>query len=275
MPVQTGTEVVNSDKIFNTTSNSTSNYTSGLVNPWYDYYKNARDKFGGMAQKTPAWTHGLMMWLAWTLCGVTQLVSARYMGTHYVGRVRLHMTSGAFMCMLTLLAALFAWSNSNFELKINYHSITGLIVVVQMPFAFVIAFGAYSTRYGFGEWNVKFVEMLSDIHKYHGYTLIGISQVAVCMGLAFYLINLGKTFAAIGFIVANLALFGAVIAWLEVNLQKTLSAPKIKLISSDKVMSQNEFLTLLKEGRMLAILEGQVLDLEPYIGYHPGGMFVL
>lgn len=86
--------------------------SSNYTNPWYDAYKNARNKFGDIAQKTPPYTHGIMMWCAWTLCGIAQVVSARYMGIYYVGRVRLHMVSGIFTCMLASLAFLFAWSNA-------------------------------------------------------------------------------------------------------------------------------------------------------------------
>jgi len=107
-------------------SNSTMNYT----NPWYDAYRNARDKFGNMAQKTPPYTHGIMMWCAWTLCGIAQVVSARYMGIYYEGRVRLHMVSGVFTCMLASLAFLFAWSNADFEFKLSYHSIAGYSIIV-------------------------------------------------------------------------------------------------------------------------------------------------
>jgi hypothetical protein len=32
---------------------------------------------------------------------------------------------------------------------------------------------------------------------------------------------------------------------------------------------------MIKEGRMLVILEGLVLDIEPFVYYHPGGSFVL
>lgn len=32
---------------------------------------------------------------------------------------------------------------------------------------------------------------------------------------------------------------------------------------------------MLMEGRMLVILEGMILDIEPFIYYHPGGQYVL
>jgi len=135
--------------------------------------------------------------------------------------------------------------------------------------------GAYSLRYGYGEWNVKFVEMISSIHKWHGYGLLVLSQVAVSLGLAYYLIGLGKKGAAIGLILGNFAVVSALIAYLEIQLQTTLSAPKTALTSSDKVISKEEFIKMVREGKQLAILEGMVLDLEPFIYYHPGGMFVL
>lgn len=54
-----------------------------------------------------------------------------------------------------------------------------------------------------------------------------------------------------------------------------LDAPQIKLSSEAKSITADAFNSMIKEGRMLVILEGYVLDLEPYLSFHPGGAFVL
>jgi hypothetical protein len=121
----TGTEVLNQ------TSNSTNSTTvPGIVNPWYDYYQGYRDRFKYMITDVPPYVHGVMMWFAWTFFGLVQLVSGRYMGFYYIGRVRLHMVAGMFIFTLAFMAALFAWSNAGFDFHWTYHSITGSIVLV-------------------------------------------------------------------------------------------------------------------------------------------------
>lgn len=94
--------------------------------------------------------------------------------------------------------------------------------------------------------------------------------------MAYYLIKSGKKGLAIGLIVGNFVLFASVITSLEVLYQKKIKEPLIKL--TDLIanhISVAEFDKMVLEGRMLMILEGFVLDIEPYLYYHPGGVFVL
>jgi hypothetical protein len=71
--------------------------------------------------------------------------------------------------------------------------------------------------------------MINTVHKFHSYSLLAISQVAVSMGFAYYLLGQDQLGLAIGLICGNLVLVGALIFWLESDLQKKLNEPKTPL----------------------------------------------
>lgn len=77
----------------------------------------------------PAYVHGIIMWLAWTVCGLLQVISARYMATHYEWRVKLHNLSGWLTVALVVFGFGLAFINADFQLKYNFHSIAGLVTI--------------------------------------------------------------------------------------------------------------------------------------------------
>lgn len=197
------------------------------------------------------------------------------MGTFYEWRTYLHQVSGWLTVFLSFTAVGFAYMNTGYTLRLNYHSISGLVTASQIPIVAILAMIAQSSRYSVTEWSTNFVRTMSDVHKYHGYVVIGLSQVTVSLGMGYYLFSAGKRGLAIGLIVGNLVLFAAVIATFEVLKQQALKDPQTKLSGEAKTITASEFDKMIKEGRMLVILEGYVLDIEPYIAFHPGGAFVL
>lgn len=73
----------------------------------------------------------------------------------------------------------------------------------------------------------------------------------------------------------NAALFAGVIATFEILSQHNSQQPMIMMTKSEIYISPERLSYLLSQGRMLVILESQVLDVEPFTAYHPGGVFVL
>jgi hypothetical protein len=84
----------------------------------------------------------------------------------------------------------------------------------------VVAVFASTARYGLAEWDTSFVNLITSIHKYHGYAVIAISQITVSLGMAFYLTSAGNRGLAIGFSVGNAVLFAGVIATFEIIKQR-------------------------------------------------------
>ena len=121
------------------------------------------------------YAHGIFMWVAFTVCGLLQIISARYMGTFYEWRTYLHQVSGWLMVFLSFTAVGFAYMNAGYTLRLNYHSISGLATASQIPIVAILAMIAQSSRYSPTEWSTNFVRTMSDVHKYHGYAVIGLS----------------------------------------------------------------------------------------------------
>jgi nitrate reductase gamma subunit len=93
------------------------------------------------------------MWIAWTVCGLLQVISARYMGTSYEWRVKLHNLSGWLTVAFAFFGFILAYINSDFKLTFNFHSIAGLVTLAQVPIVALVAMFASMKRYGTYEWD--------------------------------------------------------------------------------------------------------------------------
>ena len=113
---------------------------------WMDKIKNT---VGGV----PQYVHGIVMWIAWTVCGLLQVISARYMGTSYEWRVKLHNLSGWLTVALAVFGFMLAYINADFKLTFNFHSIAGLVTIAQVPIVALVAMFASMARYGTYEWD--------------------------------------------------------------------------------------------------------------------------
>lgn len=156
------------------------------------------------------------MWVSWTVCGLTAFISSRYMGSLYEWRMLIHQVSGMTAIVGATMAVVSQFARNGWELVVTYHSVAGLITATQIPILAGLAFATYLLRYSTDEWNVKLVLTISDIHKYHGYTILGLSQITVTMGLAYYILQWGKVGLAIGLMVGNILLVGGLIALFEI-----------------------------------------------------------
>jgi hypothetical protein len=84
--------------------------------------------------------------------------------------------------------------------------------------------------------------MVRNAHKYHGYAVTAITQIAVSVGIAHYLNKHGKPALAVGGMLANLGFFGGVIATLEYKYRQALEQPLIKKLQpSTTTISVSEF----------------------------------
>ena len=123
-------------------------------------------------------------------------------------------------------------------------------------------------------WKTDSVLKLGRIHRYFAYALIIFSQVVITTGIIWYFDRTKAIFKGILCAALNLGAFVIPILIGEILHRRKLQQFEAfnKLPTS---MSQNEFNSLLKEGRKLVILDELVLDLSPFISRHPGGRFVL
>jgi len=71
-----------------------------------------------------------MMWVSWTVCGLTSFISARYMGALYEYRMIIHYVSGSTAITFSTMAVVSQFYRNNFEFVPNYHSISGLVTAI-------------------------------------------------------------------------------------------------------------------------------------------------
>lgn len=130
------------------------------------------------------------MWFSWTLLGLIQIVSARYMGKNYQWRLKIHQVTGWLGVIFSMLSGGAIFIYAGYKINVNYHSITGLFTLAQIPVIAAIGIIGSMARYGQAEWKVNFVQLMSDIHKYHSYAMIGLTQLTMSMGTAYYMLSI-------------------------------------------------------------------------------------
>jgi hypothetical protein len=168
-----------------------------------------------------------------------------------------------------------AWQQRKHRLMVQYHPCTGFatffiaIVVIIMGMVTML-----KRKFIAKDWQTKNVVWWAYLHSYVAYFLIFLSQVAVTLGIAIYW--KGTLQLPYGILLCCLNFFGfwGFLIFAELRHRKILARedPFTKVQVS---MSEKEFHMLVSQGRKLVILDEFVLDVEKYISWHPGGVFLL
>ena len=135
--------------------------------------------------------HGIVMWSCWTIIGLLQIYTNRYLKHFWRCRHALHSIAGTISVLLVSASALFALKKNDWTIQKTPHTIGG---VITFAFTLLIGIGGISLaivlKFSTNDWDsMKFIKG-KVFHKVLGLVLTVGSQATVAFGLkAFYKID--------------------------------------------------------------------------------------
>lgn len=155
---------------------------------------------------------------------------------------------------------------------LGYHPIIGLITFFLSLIVTVSGLHAILSK-GSGKepWSVvRETSATPNFHKFYGYFIIFIAQIAVNTGIYQYNFMLNEYYKGAGLAAANVIGFFAPLLLLEWRHRKTIKR-KVPFKRVAASMSEQLFNTKVKNGENLVILDECVLDISDFTSHHPGG----
>lgn len=228
--------------------------------------------------------HGLWMWGAWFVCGLTLLTTKRYIKKFWMAMQMLHSLLGIFVLLVTVIFAMKVSKGGLFTG--DFHNILGSAFMIITILGALTGFTASAVmRFYNGEkdWSVQEKhELVGKIHRYAGYTMLFLGNVTLATGISHYYGNIlmGDTRKALGPL--SLMVFVLLVAIFETiyRLRNRYSLRQIKpeKLEGDKKPSRRSLTSeeveeAVKAGQKLVIYDNLVLDTADYYHMHPGGKF--
>jgi flagellar biosynthesis protein FliQ len=73
--------------------------------------------------------HGWLMWTAWGIFGLLQIISNRYLMNLWRFHIWVHIISGIYILVISLVTGFLAFSKTNWQVNNNSHDVIGIIVM--------------------------------------------------------------------------------------------------------------------------------------------------
>ena len=220
--------------------------------------------------------HGLTMWISWSVLGLLQLASARYLKAQYSWYKTVHAIIGILLCLTIIMSFFVILGAEQWEFMLDeLHTIVGNITIWTGVLLTLGGITAESIRrWANMNWKTNIVTSLGKFHGYFGYLVLLLSQVAVNSGLKMFFTDRGDPSKGMTLMIINIVVYVVVLGTLEVIHQLTLRGED-SFLKHQKNMTVQEFEEEVAKGRKLVVLDELVLDVAPFISNHPGGRFVI
>jgi Cytochrome b5-like Heme/Steroid binding domain/Eukaryotic cytochrome b561 len=220
--------------------------------------------------------HGLLMWASWSLLGLVQIITNRYLRHKFKWSKRIHMISGSLLCASVITGFMFIFKvvlGGEIDLD-SVHTILGNLVVLTGT---LVTLGGFLTQFVLGfsnmQWKTNVALLIRGTHSKFAYATLLVSQAAIMTGV-FLHFSFTNPQLARTLVTCNLGAYITVLGLFEACYRLMLSKedPFRKV---DQSMTIAEFEEAVKAGKKYVVLDEYVLDVEPFLAYHPGGKFVL
>eukprot|EP00347_Sterkiella_histriomuscorum_P024123 403332230 len=214
--------------------------------------------------------HGWVMWAAWGILGLIQIISNRYLKVYWKANRIVHTLSGVSILILTLVMGLLAMQKGSWEISKLWHTLMGFIIMVAVGFIVIggIMTGVqlYAVR-----WNTQLVLRVKLGHKIFGYILIFVSQIAIVLG--------GFKWSSFSnqnnpYVIAHIVVFFLVLIVLE-GIYYRFQMNETNFVDPKNTISRADFKKRVAGGEQLVVVDDLVLDVSRFKLSHPGGKFVL
>ena len=214
--------------------------------------------------------------------GLGLLISKRYMKKTWKLSHYLHICLGYAVLILTVIMAIKVYNKATFE---SIHNVIGsLAVVLTVVVSVTGSFTAAVMQFYRGDkpWSKREkVELVARIHRYFGYLMLFVGNVAVMTGAGHYYGEKMKGDERRILGVFSMLVFCILVVIFEAiyRIRNRYSLGLVNTPSErngkSKKMSVSTVNALVNEGRKLVIFDNLVLDLNGFEKIHPGGKFNL
>ncbi|CDW77349.1 cytochrome b5-like heme steroid binding domain containing protein [Stylonychia lemnae] len=212
---------------------------------------------------------GWLQFMAWTVLGLVQVASYRYLRRYWWLNNWLHAVCGTIICLETLIIGFVGMIDGFF---ITWHVILGFAI---MGYVFLVSiFGFYVLWYqNTVQWQSAKVARLKKIKRISGYILIVLSQLAMISGVFEYNHQSPSALRSLLGILDIIVFFGI---WGAMEFYfRRHREDYVPFIDKKIEMSSEEFYDRIKRGEKLVLLNDMVLNVSKYQFNHPGGKFVI
>ena len=213
--------------------------------------------------------HGWLLWSAWSIFGLIQVSSNRYFkGACWKRTMMMHRISGMVILVLTLYYAAKAWSTLGWKVIPNLHSV---FVFPVLGLIVLIAFGGIFTRSRLRRsvWQTKGALMIKNIHKGFAYFVLIWSYFAIATGIHFYRMNPAHP-SDFPLEYLHMTVMALIVFSLEFRYQQSLKSQE-PFTKDVLTITLEDFNARIRNGEKLVLLDDLILDIEAFIGEHPGG----
>jgi hypothetical protein len=139
-----------------------------------------------MGGKEPVPTsHGVLMWFAWTVIALCQIITNRYMKHYWRWRQFIHTVLGTISGVLTLSATLLIlnWLDWHFYKDYAHNVLGAMFMVILQILVFLGVYNLVLRRLVNMDWKTAQMRSYQSIHKYMGYAIIFIVQIVIITGI--------------------------------------------------------------------------------------------
>jgi len=218
--------------------------------------------------------HGIVMVLAWGVCGLLMCCTNRWMAHGSDKQQYLHSVLGWVMMLSTIGLIVPIINMDGLDLT-KLHNIEGMVLMALVIFVSLQGTAAYMFKQE-AKWNKSpAIKLMRQVHRWSSWLLILLSFFAITSGVAMFAEKTG----------GNFAILGVLLFWILVPLligfevlfrrmRRREDSLEIDLSQYPKITA-SDFEKRVKEGEKLYILDNLVLNLESYIHQHPGGAFLM
>ncbi|CAI2386100.1 unnamed protein product [Moneuplotes crassus] len=215
--------------------------------------------------------HGILFYISWSIMSFALIVSGRYMKHLYNFRMLIHASVGFLLAANTLILVLL--SLMKFTVKGDDYVAHKPIGITVMVASVVQCFGGISLKKSLTSlnWNSKFTKNAKIGHQVFGLSLVFLSNFQVTTGLYKYQSPVRDL------IYIHFGVFILMILVIEISFRLRFKYMKKGFIVHKEIRTYSieEFRSLIKSGKKLALFNDYILDLKSFVSEHPGGSFVL
>jgi len=220
------------------------------------------------------------MWFAWTILGLAQIWTGRYLVHLWKWRLFFHSVLGGLSGFLTLAAAIIilTWNPLSWHFYWDHvHNVAGIVCAV-LGLLLVLGgiFALTMRRLVNNDWKTRQMLMMTKGHKIFGYFMVIVVQVAVVSGINRYqTIQPVQNYAMKqGLICGNVFFWALAIAIGEFLLWKR-KRTFVEWKTVQETMNREQFDIAIQNNIPLILLDNLVLNVGGFIDQHPGGRFVI
>lgn len=116
-------------------------------------------------------THGMLMWFAWGVLGLIQLISNRYLKHHWKVSMLLHRSTATIILVVTTVVSVSIFKKYEWKLRGGVHPLVATLVGI---FGIMLFLGGYISRSKLitSRWNTSQNLLLKKGHSIFGMVVI-------------------------------------------------------------------------------------------------------